>query len=96
MILDENSLNELTDEDARNLVRLLTDEDARNIVQLLNASLEKAVGERMVPATDNQVQYYNKGQRVRDFIYLFFLGFSFSFIFARVISFVTVCSDDFL
>lgn len=77
MILDENSLNELTDEDARNLVRLLTDEDARKMVRLLNAPLEKAVGERMVPATDNQVQYYNKAQRVREIFFLVSLFHSF-------------------
>lgn len=52
MLLDENPLIELTDDDATNLVRLLC------------ASVKKAVGERIVPATDNRKQYYPKGQKV--------------------------------
>jgi hypothetical protein len=52
MLLDENPLIELTDEDATNLVRLLC------------ASVKKAVGERIVPATDNRKQYYPKAQKV--------------------------------
>lgn len=52
MLLDENPLIELTDEDATNLVRLL------------GASVKKAVGERIVPATDNRKQYYTKAQKV--------------------------------
>lgn len=51
MLLDENPLIELTDEDATNLIRLLC------------ASVKKAVGERIVPATDNRKQYYNKAQK---------------------------------
>ncbi|KAG6588517.1 Sister-chromatid cohesion protein 3, partial [Cucurbita argyrosperma subsp. sororia] len=51
MLLDENPLIELTDEDATNLVRLLS------------ASIKKAVGERIVPATDNRKQYFNKAQK---------------------------------
>ncbi|OVA11427.1 STAG [Macleaya cordata] len=51
MLLDENPLIELTDVDATNLVRLL------------HASAKKAVGERIVPATDNRKQYYNKAQK---------------------------------
>ncbi|XP_010244638.1 PREDICTED: sister-chromatid cohesion protein 3 isoform X2 [Nelumbo nucifera] len=51
MLLDENPLIELTDVDATNLVRLLY------------ASARKAVGERIVPATDNRKQYYNKAQK---------------------------------
>ncbi|PSS06426.1 Sister-chromatid cohesion protein [Actinidia chinensis var. chinensis] len=51
MLLDENPLIELTDEDATNLIRLLS------------ASVKKAVGERIVPATDNRKQYYNKAQK---------------------------------
>lgn len=52
MLLDENPLIELTDEDATNLVRLLS------------ASIKKAVGERIVPATDNRKQYFSKAQKV--------------------------------
>ena len=55
MLLDENPLVELTDEDATNLVRLLSQ------------SVKKAVGERIVPATDNRKQYYTKAQKVRIF-----------------------------
>ncbi|EXC34668.1 hypothetical protein L484_020437 [Morus notabilis] len=51
MLLDENPSVELTDEDATNLVRLLSQ------------SAKKAVGERIVPATDNRKQYYNKAQK---------------------------------
>ncbi|XP_050237428.1 sister-chromatid cohesion protein 3 [Mercurialis annua] len=51
MLLDENPLVELTDDDATNLVRLLF------------ASVRKAVGERIVPASDNRKQYYNKAQK---------------------------------
>lgn len=53
MLLDENPMIELTDEDATNLIRLLS------------ASVKKAVGERIVPATDNRKQYYSKAQKVR-------------------------------
>lgn len=52
MLLDGNPLIELTDEDSTNLVRLLS------------ASVKKAVGERIVPATDNRKQYYSKAQKV--------------------------------
>ncbi|XP_057964009.1 sister-chromatid cohesion protein 3 isoform X2 [Malania oleifera] len=51
MLLDENPKIELTDVDATNLIRLLS------------ASVKKAVGERIVPATDNRKQYYNKAQK---------------------------------
>ncbi|KAJ6334183.1 hypothetical protein OIU78_011150 [Salix suchowensis] len=51
MLLDENPLIELTDDDATNLVRLLS------------ASVRKAVGERIVPASDTRKQYYNKAQK---------------------------------
>ncbi|XP_062087056.1 sister-chromatid cohesion protein 3-like isoform X2 [Humulus lupulus] len=51
MLLDENPLVELTDEDGTNLVRLLS------------ASVKKAVGERIVPATDTRKLYYNKAQK---------------------------------
>uniref|UniRef100_A0A7N0ULZ7 Cohesin subunit SA-3 n=1 Tax=Kalanchoe fedtschenkoi TaxID=63787 RepID=A0A7N0ULZ7_KALFE len=51
MLLDENPSIELTDEDATNLIRLLC------------ASAKKAVGERIVPATDNRKQHYTKAQR---------------------------------
>lgn len=52
MLLDENPMIELTDVDATNLVRLLC------------ASAKKAVGEKIVPATDNRKQYYTKAQKV--------------------------------
>ncbi|CAM8979400.1 unnamed protein product [Rhodiola kirilowii] len=51
MLLDEDPSIELTDEDATNLIRLLC------------ASAKKAVGERIVPATDNRKQHYTKAQR---------------------------------
>ncbi|XP_058083552.1 sister-chromatid cohesion protein 3 [Magnolia sinica] len=51
MLLDENPMIELTDVDATNLVRLLYQ------------SAKKAVGEKIVPATDNRKQYYNKAQK---------------------------------
>ncbi|KAK7284692.1 hypothetical protein RJT34_19442 [Clitoria ternatea] len=51
MLLEENPSVELSDNDATNLVRLLC------------ASVKKAVGERIVPATDNRKQYYSKAQK---------------------------------
>ncbi|KAJ6827296.1 sister-chromatid cohesion protein 3 [Iris pallida] len=51
MLLDENPMIELTDVDATNLVRLL------------HASARKAVGEKIVPATDNRKQNYTKAQK---------------------------------
>ncbi|KAM7521536.1 hypothetical protein LguiA_011438 [Lonicera macranthoides] len=51
MLLDENPSIEFTDEDATNLIRLLC------------ASVKKAVGERIVPVTDNRKLYHNKAQR---------------------------------
>lgn len=64
MLLDENPLIELTDEDATNLVRLLC------------ASVKKAVGERIVPPTDNRKPCYSKAQKVRKFhFYLLLLCF---------------------
>lgn len=59
MLLDENPLIELSDSDATNLVRLLC------------ASVKKAVGERIVPATDNRRQYYTKAQKVCDLCFKF-------------------------
>ncbi|KAF5175680.1 Cohesin subunit sa-3 [Thalictrum thalictroides] len=41
----------------------LTDMDATNLIRLLHASVMKAVGERIVPATDNRKQYLNKAQK---------------------------------
>lgn len=61
MLLDENPLIELTDEDATNLTRLLF------------ASTRKAVGERIVPASDNRKQYHNKAQKVSKFSFLFLI-----------------------
>ena len=52
MLLDENPVIGLTDVDATNLVRLL------------HASAKKAIGEKIVPATDNRKQYYTKAQKV--------------------------------
>ncbi|KAI3930532.1 hypothetical protein MKX01_036978 [Papaver californicum] len=40
-----------------------TDVDATSLVRLLHSSAKKAVGERIVPATDNRKQYYNKAQK---------------------------------
>ncbi|KAK1561092.1 hypothetical protein Q3G72_034335 [Acer saccharum] len=51
ILLDENPLIELNDDDGTNLIRLLF------------ASVRKAVGERIVPASDNRKQYYNKAQK---------------------------------
>ncbi|VFQ79972.1 unnamed protein product [Cuscuta campestris] len=51
MLLEEDTSVELSDADATNLIRLLS------------ASIKKAVGEKIVPATDNRKQYYNKAQR---------------------------------
>ncbi|CAL1403339.1 unnamed protein product [Linum trigynum] len=51
MLLDENSRIELTDDDATNLVRLLF------------ASVRKAVGERIVPSSDNRKLSYTKAQK---------------------------------
>lgn len=52
MLLNENSSSELRDVDATSLIRLFC------------SSVKKAVGERIVPATDNRKQYHNKAQRV--------------------------------
>ncbi|XP_074274226.1 sister-chromatid cohesion protein 3 [Silene latifolia] len=41
----------------------LTETDATNLIRLLCASIKKAVGERIVPATDNRKQYYTKAQK---------------------------------
>lgn len=59
MLLDENPLIDLNDDDATNLIRLLS------------ASVKKAVGERIVPASDNRKPYYNKAQKVCLFKLLF-------------------------
>lgn len=53
MLLEEDTSIELSDADATNLIRLLS------------ASIKKAVGEKIVPATDNRKQYYSKAQKVR-------------------------------
>ncbi|KAI4301329.1 hypothetical protein L6164_034617 [Bauhinia variegata] len=52
VLLDDNQLIELSDDD-----------NATNLVRLLCASVKKAVGERIVPATDNRKQYYSKAQK---------------------------------
>nr|XP_027188333.1 sister-chromatid cohesion protein 3 isoform X2 [Cicer arietinum] len=41
----------------------ISDNGATNLVRLLCASVKKAVGERIVPATDNRKQYYSKAQK---------------------------------
>ena len=64
MLLDENPLVELTDEDGTNLVRLLS------------ASVKKAVGERIVPATDNRKPFYTKAQKVSNNLVSLLLIFS--------------------
>ncbi|KAL5793037.1 hypothetical protein ACOSP7_001631 [Xanthoceras sorbifolium] len=51
ILLEENPLIELTDDDGTNLIRVLF------------ASVRKAVGEKIVPASDNRKQYYNKAQK---------------------------------
>ncbi|XP_020597875.1 sister-chromatid cohesion protein 3-like, partial [Phalaenopsis equestris] len=51
MLLDESPGIEVTDVDATNLVRLL------------NASAKKAVGEKIVPSTDNRKPHYTKAQK---------------------------------
>lgn len=42
-----------------------TDEDSTNLIRLLFASIRKAVGEKIIPSTDNRKQYHSKAQRVR-------------------------------
>lgn len=42
----------------------LNDVDATNLVRLLYASAKKAVGEKIVPTTDNRKPYNNKAQKV--------------------------------
>ncbi|CAA7398500.1 unnamed protein product [Spirodela intermedia] len=51
ILLDENPMIDLNDVDATNLVRLLY------------ASAKKAVGEKIVPTTDNRKPYSNKAQK---------------------------------
>lgn len=51
LLLEDNSSIELTDDDATNLTRLLC------------ASVRKAVGDRIVPATDYRKQNFTKAQR---------------------------------
>ncbi|KAJ3681089.1 hypothetical protein LUZ60_015578 [Juncus effusus] len=41
----------------------LSEMDGTNLVRLLSASAKKAVGEKIVPATDNRKQYLNKAQK---------------------------------
>lgn len=52
MLLEDNPSAELDDADATNLIRLLF------------ASITKAVGEKIVPATDNRNPHHTKGQKV--------------------------------
>uniref|UniRef100_A0A1J3CPT7 Sister-chromatid cohesion protein 3 n=1 Tax=Noccaea caerulescens TaxID=107243 RepID=A0A1J3CPT7_NOCCA len=40
-----------------------TDEDSTNLIRLLFASVRKAVGEKIIPSTDNRKQYHSKAQR---------------------------------
>ncbi|XP_010518519.1 PREDICTED: sister-chromatid cohesion protein 3 isoform X1 [Camelina sativa] len=40
-----------------------TDEDSTNLIRLLFASIRKAVGEKIIPSTDNRKQYHSKAQR---------------------------------
>jgi len=42
-----------------------TDEDSTNLIRLLFVSIRKAVGEKIIPSTDNRKQYHSKAQRVR-------------------------------
>lgn len=42
----------------------LDDVDATNLIRLLFASVRKAVGERIVPATDNRNPHHTKAQKV--------------------------------
>ncbi|XP_010545064.1 PREDICTED: sister-chromatid cohesion protein 3 [Tarenaya hassleriana] len=41
----------------------INDEDSTNLIRLLFASIRKAVGERIIPTTDNRKQYHSKAQR---------------------------------
>lgn len=43
------------------------DMDSTNLIRLLFASVRKAVGEKIIPSTDNRKQYHSKAQRVRFF-----------------------------
>jgi cohesin complex subunit SA-1/2 len=40
-----------------------TDEDSTNLIRLLFVSIRKAVGEKIIPSTDNRKQYHSKAQR---------------------------------
>lgn len=42
----------------------LDDVDATNLIRLLFASVRKAVGERIVPATDSRNPHHTKAQKV--------------------------------
>lgn len=42
----------------------LEDADATNLIRLLFASIKKAVGERIVPASDNRNPHLTKAQKV--------------------------------
>lgn len=59
MLLDESPAIEFTDADATNLVRLL------------NASAKKAVGEKIIPSTDNRKPHHTKAQKVWNVIFSF-------------------------
>lgn len=52
----------------------INDEDSTNLIRLLFASVRKAVGERIVPTTDNRKQYHSKAQRVSFCLSSFFLN----------------------
>lgn len=78
MLLDENPLVELTDEDGTNLVRLLS------------ASVKKAVGERIVPATDTRKLYYNKAQKVSYKLVFILLNFNSQKVSSYQLSFIMV------
>lgn len=70
MLLDDNPVIELTDVDATNLVRLLY------------SSIKKAVGEKIVPSTDNRKPHYTKSQKVwKSGLLIFILDFYFSLLF---------------
>lgn len=44
----------------------IDDVDATNLIRLLCASAKKAIGEKIVPATDNRNPHYTKAQKVSD------------------------------
>ncbi|CAN8285719.1 unnamed protein product [Cochlearia groenlandica] len=52
MLLDQNPRTGCTNE-----------EDSTNLIRLLFSSVRKAVGEKIIPSTDNRKQYHSKAQR---------------------------------